>query len=161
MAERSIHFIVVHCAATRPSMDVRASDIDRWHKARGWGGIGYHYLIVRSGLMELGRPESEIGAHAYGYNRHSIGICMAGGIAEDGKAAENNFRPQQFNALITLLRELRVRYPGARICGHRDLSPDKDGDGIVEKWEWVKECPSFDVSVWCRNNGINPDAWTS
>lgn len=153
---RVIDLLVVHCAATRPSLDVRAVDIDRWHKARGWSRIGYHYVITRAGFVEVGREEQEVGAHVRGHNATSIGICLAGGVDESGKRVENNFRPQQFIALGTLLRELRVRYPKARICGHRDLSPDLDGDGVIESHEWVKGCPSFDVAEWCRSVGIEP-----
>ena len=34
-----------------------------------------------------------------------------------------------------------------KIVGHRDLSCDADGDGIVERHEWVKQCPGFDVAA--------------
>jgi len=151
---RQIDLLVVHCSATRPSLDVHAVDIDRWHKARGWRRIGYHYVITRDGTIEPGRPESEVGAHTQGHNARSIGICLVGGVAEDGRTAESNFREPQMQALARLLRQLRVRYPDAVICGHRDLSPDKDRDGVVERREWVKECPSFDVGTWLILNGL-------
>lgn len=151
---RSIDLIVVHCSATRPSLDVHAVDIDRWHKARGWSGIGYHYVITRSGGIERGRDEAEAGAHVQGHNARSIGVCLVGGVAEDGRTVEMNYTRAQWLALTTLLRELRSRYPKARICGHRDLSPDRDGDGRVERHEWVKGCPSFDVATWCTEFGI-------
>ena len=151
---RDINLLVVHCSATRPSLDVRAVEIDRWHRLRGFARIGYHYVVLRSGVVELGREEQEIGAHTAGHNGRSIGICLVGGVAEDGRRAEANFRPQQYRALAALLRELRQRYPRARICGHRDLSPDTDGDGVIERFEWVKECPSFDVTEWARQEGL-------
>lgn len=151
---RDIDLLVVHCSATRPSLDVHAIDIDRWHKARGWSGIGYHYVITRSGTVEVGRPEDAAGAHVQGHNRNSIGICLVGGVAEDGRTLEANYRDIQLSALKRLLRELRERYPHAAICGHRDLSPDRDGDGVVERHEWVKGCPSFDVGTWLTLNGF-------
>lgn len=154
---REINLLVVHCSATRPTLDVRAVDIDRWHKARGWRSIGYHYVITRAGFMEMGREEAVAGAHVAGHNRNSIGICLVGGVAENGRTPENNFRTAQFQSLITLLRELRERYPKARICGHRDLSPDKDGDGVIERGEWLKDCPCFDVAAWCASVGIEAE----
>ena len=41
---------------------------------------------------------------------------------------------------------LLVDYPGCKVCGHRDLSPDLNGNGEIEPEEWVKQCPCFDVS---------------
>jgi N-acetylmuramoyl-L-alanine amidase len=151
---RDIDHIVVHCSATRAALDVRAADIDRWHKARGWSRIGYHYVITRGGDLEAGRAEHEVGAHVQGHNRRSIGICLAGGIADDGKRAESNFTPAQWARLRALLVELRGRYPQAVICGHRDLSPDRDKDGVVERHEWLKDCPCFDVGTWLILNGL-------
>lgn len=151
---RQIDLIIVHCSATRPSLDVRAVDLDRWHRARGWRGLGYHYVITRGGLVEPGRPEFQIGAHTQGFNSRSIGVCLVGGVAEDGRTVEANYTTAQYQALHALLGDLRARYPQTRICGHRDLSPDLDGDGEVERHEWVKGCPSFDVATWCVEFGI-------
>ena len=50
--------------------------------------------------------------------------------------------------MAQLVRDLLARYPGAQVVGHRDLSPDKDGDGVVERHEWLKDCPCFDVPAW-------------
>lgn len=36
---KSTDWITIHCSATRPSMDVGAKEITKWHKARGWGRI--------------------------------------------------------------------------------------------------------------------------
>ena len=150
MSNYPIKRIVVHASATKPDMDVRAADIDRWHKDRGWNGIGYHHVITRDGLIEQGRPHETIGAHVLGWNTHSIAVCMAGGINDDG-VPEENYTPIQYEALRDLLDILTKRmYPGAMICGHRDLSPDKDGDGVIEEHEWLKACPCFDVGKWYK-----------
>ena len=71
-------FLVVHCSATRPEMDVGVEDIRRWHLAKGWSDIGYHYVITRNGTPQTGRPEGEIGAHVHGYNARSVGINLSG-----------------------------------------------------------------------------------
>lgn len=127
---RNIDTIVVHCADTPPSMDVRAADIDRWHKERGWKGIGYHFVIRRDGVVEPGRPIDTPGAHVEGHNAYSIGICMAG-----GKGTPGDFTAQQWTALHALVSAFTRVYPDAVVLGHRDLNPGK-------------ACPTFDVKEW-------------
>lgn len=60
------------------SEDVPMSTIRQWHQAKGWIREGYHFLIRGSGLIELGRPESMVGAHCKGQNSNSLGICICG-----------------------------------------------------------------------------------
>jgi N-acetyl-anhydromuramyl-L-alanine amidase AmpD len=123
---------IIHCSATPPSMDIGAEEIDQWHKANGWNGIGYHYVIRRDGMVELGRPLQDIGAHARGYNSCSVGVCMVGGTREDYKdRPENNFTPEQWGALAFLLNNITNTYRGIKIIGHNDVAD--------------KACPSFDV----------------
>lgn len=143
---RRIDYIIIHCSATRAGQDFHAADIDKWHKDRGWNCIGYHYVIDLDGNVELGRNVCNIGAHTYGYNRHSIGICYVGGLDENGIPADTRTEAQR-KSLYKLVRELHSSFPSAQIVGHRDLSPDINGDGIIEKWEWLKECPCFDVKT--------------
>ena len=121
-----------------PTQDIGASEIDEWHRDRGWTQIGYHYVIRRSGEVENGRDESQIGAHAAGYNADSIGICLVGGIGSDGEP-ESNFTFHQYAALATMLTTLQHRYPNTAICGHRDLPGVK------------KDCPCFDVQSFIHN----------
>lgn len=129
-------FIAVHCAATRPSQDIGRSEIDRWHRANGWAGIGYQYVIRRDGTLEVGRPLEAVGSHVQGFNEVSVGICLAGGVAEDGKTPEDNFTPAQKATLAGLLRVLKSTYPKATVQGHRDFP------------KVAKACPSFDVKKW-------------
>lgn len=142
--------LVVHCSATRPTQDIGVRDITQWHIQRGFDTVGYHYVIRRNGEVERGRPENAVGAHVRGHNANSIGICLAGGVDNAGKPA-NNFTAAQFVALHQLLDELRKRYPDARVLGHRDLSPDLNGDGVISPNEFIKACPSFDVATWLAN----------
>lgn len=80
------------------------------------------------------------------YNAHSIGICYEGGLDVQGCPADTR-TPEQCSALRLLVHQLLKRFRNnIRICGHRDLSPDRNGDGVVEPEEWVKECPCFEVS---------------
>lgn len=149
---RRTDYIVVHCSATRPGSDIGSDEIGQWHRARGFERIGYHAVIRRSGQVEFGRYMDAEGAHVQGQNYRSVGVCMVGGLGENSKA-ENNFTPAQFDSLHDVVRLLLKAYPNAEVLGHRDLSPDLDGDGIVERHEWVKDCPSFDVREWWAEVG--------
>lgn len=139
---KSTDYIAIHCSATRPSQNIGVEDIRKWHKAKGWSDVGYHYVITRKGQVQKGRAEKAVGAHVEGYNSRSIGICLVGGVSEaDFTKPENNFLPTQFVMLRALLDELLKRYPGAVIQGHRDF-PNVH-----------KACPSFDVKEWLSGHG--------
>lgn len=143
-------YVVIHCSATKPDMDIGRDEIDEWHRARGWSGIGYHYVVcrgARDGTVQVGRNLNEVGAHVHGFNRVSVGICWVGGLDENGDPVDNR-TPNQKMALRALITMAQWTWPGAEIVGHRDLSPDVDGDGIIEPWEWLKDCPCFDVREW-------------
>ena len=131
--ERKINEIIVHCTATAEGKDFKAADIDRWHKAKGWDGIGYHHVVDLDGTIEPGRPESKVGAHCLKHNTNSIGVVYVGGVASDGKTPKDTRTPQQKAALVKLLTELKHRYPNASIHGHRDFA--------------AKACPSFDATT--------------
>ena len=45
-----------------------------------------------------------------------------------------------------LVGQLQEKFPGCRVCGHRDLSPDLNGNGEIEPEEWIKQCPCFEVA---------------
>lgn len=148
---RKINLIVVHCSATPEGKDFTVNDIDRWHRARGFKKIGYHYVVYRDGTVHPGRSENEVGAHVSGYNNNSIGVCYIGGLTADGKKAKDTRTTAQKSGLLNLLIKLQKKYPDAKIVGHRDLSPDLNHDGKIEPNEWVKECPSFDAKTEYQN----------
>lgn len=130
----AVRYIVVHCSATPPSMDIGVAEIDRWHRQRGFLKIGYHRVIRRDGTVEKGRDWDEVGAHVEGWNSVSVGICLVGGIDDKGKP-EDSFEPVQKAILRAMLESLLVKFPKAQIIGHHDLNPHK-------------ACPSFDVKAW-------------
>lgn len=134
---REIDYIVVHCAATKPSMDIDVEWVRNLHvNERGWSDVGYHYFIKRDGTVQEGRPVSRWGAHVKGYNKRSIGICYAGGVAEDGKTPEDNRTEAQNKALRALIDALVIEYHGAEVLGHRDFP------------KVAKACPSFNTKDW-------------
>lgn len=133
MKQSDVSKIIVHCSATREGDDsINAEVIDRWHKARGWKGIGYHFVILLDGKIETGRMINKCGAHTKGYNCSSIGICYIGGVEKDGKTPKDTRTPEQIASMLELLRVLRKMYPDAKIHSHRDFA--------------AKACPSFDAT---------------
>ena len=151
MKKENIDAIVIHCTASRAGQDLRASDIDKMHKERGFACIGYNYVIDLDGTIEEGRKLDRDGAHCNtaglsgkSYNKHSIGIVYVGGLDENGNPADTR-TPEQKKAMVELVYRLMDEYPIKEVIGHRDASPDKNGNGTIEKNEWIKLCPCFDV----------------
>ncbi len=135
---REINLIVIHCSATRCNRRFPVEALEACHRAR-FGFIGYHYYVTRDGLLHLTLSEDVKGAHAKGYNAHSIGVCYEGGLDEQGRPADTR-TPAQKRTLLALLRSLRADYPEARIVGHRDLPNVK------------KDCPCFNAQ--CEYQGV-------
>lgn len=141
----TIDSIVIHCSATRANQDVRASDIDKWHKERGFKMIGYNFVIDLDGKVEKGRPLTMNGAHCKGWNNHSIGICYVGGLDKFGNPKDTRTNAQKVS-LMNLVYDLLDKFPDiSQILGHRDTSPDLNGDGQITPNEWIKACPCFEV----------------
>ena len=135
-------YIVIHCSQTRPSQNIGAKDIDRWHREQGWLKIGYATVIKRDGTIEQGREDDEVQAAVKGYNHTSFNLCLIGGAKEeDWKQPDDNFTGEQFESLKKELTRLVIKYPDAQIVGHRDLD-DK------------KFCPSFNVRKYLLNEDI-------
>ena len=129
---RRIDLIVIHCSATRATQRYTVDDCRRDHRARGFADIGYHYYITRDGVVHAGRPLYTVGAHATGYNAHSIGICYEGGLDIRGRPCDTR-TPEQKDTMEKLLERLKEDYPNAKVVGHRDLPDVK------------KDCPCFEV----------------
>ena len=129
---RRIDSIIVHCSATPERSHFTVEDIDRWHRKEGYAGCGYHYVVYLDGSIHKGRALWKPGAHCFGHNACSIGVCYIGGVARDGHTPKDTRTPEQKEALLTLLQELKKVFPMASIHGHYEYA--------------AKACPSFDVS---------------
>jgi N-acetylmuramoyl-L-alanine amidase len=133
---REIEEIIIHCSATRADMDY--VDVDWVRKIhveqRGWRDVGYHYFIKRDGVVEQGRPITQVGAHTKGHNSRSVGICYAGGL-DSNHDPEDNRTPEQIESLQRLITELMEAIPSIEeVSGHNEYS--------------TKACPCFDVKKW-------------
>lgn len=150
---RQVDHLIIHCSATAATQNVTATDIDKWHRAKGWWGCGYHYVITRDGRIQTAengdrcRPLDKAGAHVGdcgpGWNARSIGVCMVGGLNAQGKA-ENNFTPAQWKALGEVVLGVCSKFDIKHLGGHRDL--------IKKTGAPAKDCPCFDAFGWFKQN---------
>lgn len=122
----SIKKIVVHCSDSPQGRGDGAETIHRWHKERGWNGIGYHAVILEDGRIENGRPDYWQGAHARGANRNTLGICLIG---------RKTFTVKQMNSLRQYCNSKKIKYDlkTSDIIGHYEV-PNAG-----------KTCPNFDM----------------
>lgn len=141
-----MQYLTIHCAATPEGRDVKAAQINEWAKAK-FGQTSYHWVVELDGSKHRGLADNVRGAHVGGHNTGNIGICYVGGVAKDGKTVKDTRTDAQKKALRELVAEYRAKYPGIKVMGHRDWSPDKNGDGKITPNEWMKGCPSFDVAT--------------
>lgn len=139
---RKLERIFVHCTAGSQKQTIE--DLKAEFKRKGWRSPGYHIVIMPSGRVERLLPDEQISNGVQGYNSTAINVAYVGGIDANGKGVDNR-TPEQKKSLISVLSELKKKYPDAKIMGHRDISPDKNGNGIVDPWERIKECPVFDA----------------
>lgn len=152
---RTIDKIIIHCSDSPEGRNDTAADIRRWHKARGFRDIGYHYVIDLDGTVEEGRPLAQAGAHCTDHNSHSIGICYIGGAywrdgvnkqgkpnkGKDGKKVllpKDTRTEAQSLAMEDLVKNLLTRFPKATVHGHCEFA--------------AKACPCFDVQEWVKNS---------
>ena len=135
---RKIKYIAVHCTAGSQKSTV--NDLMAEFKKKRWKAPGYHYVITADGRIHQLLDTENVSNGVKGYNSVTVNIAYTGGM--DGV---DNRTDEQKKSLVVLLKLLRKRYPDAVIQGHRDFSPDRNGNGKIEKNEWIKKCPGFDA----------------
>ena len=128
---REIKQIIIHCSDSDYEWHDNIDTIRRWHIARGFKDIGYHYVILNDGTVVEGRSLSEPGAHCEGQNADSIGICLTG---------KKVFSRNQIAAYADLVQRLQEIY-GLR---NKHVKPHK-------YYNPYKTCPNFDVQTCLLN----------
>jgi N-acetylmuramoyl-L-alanine amidase len=157
---RQIDYIILHCTAG-PQTQTVENILHYWKSVLGWNTPGYHYMIKPDGeavnLVPIEKPSNGV----KGFNAHSINISYIGGVQTHkddpvnayGRPIDNR-TPQQLATMRNLVERFSTMFPSAIIQGHRDFSPDKNRDGIIEPSEWMKTCPSFSVKKWLDDIGF-------
>lgn len=137
---RKIKYIAVHCTAGSQKSTV--NDLMAEFRKKGWKAPGYHYVITADGKIHQLLDTEKVSNGVKGYNSVTVNIAYTGGM--DGV---DNRTDEQKKSLVVLLKMLHKRYPDAVIQGHRDFSTDRNGNGKIEKNEWIKKCPGFDAKT--------------
>jgi hypothetical protein len=118
--------VIHHSASPSGSMSV----FDKEHKAKGWDGVGYHFVIGNGtnsgdGQIEVTPrwPVQKWGAHAKTadnrFNEYGIGICMVGNFD-----VEHPTQKQLASlARLTAFLAKTYRIPVTNVIGHRDTKP--------------------------------------
>lgn len=141
---RSINRIFIHCTASPQTWGVH----ELWNSFRrqGWKKAGYHYVITADGGIHQLEALETVANGVKGYNATAIHIAYVGGIDDKGKAIDNRTEEQKAS-LTKLVNLMKRKFPLADVMGHRDISPDTNKNGKVDKWERIKECPCFDAKT--------------
>ena len=128
-----VEYIIVH--HSRRTYDCHTFIKIRHRFLRGWEDTGYHLLIGNKicgeGKISSGRSLEYQGAHAFGYNRNSIGVCVVGDYDK------NEPTLKQFSALIELLKDLCKKYnvPYDNVIGHNEIPG------------CIKTCPGKNINM--------------
>lgn len=106
---------ILHNSGVSVLQDIEV--IHNYHKdTRGYAGIGYHFYVKKNGEIYKGRPLEWEGAHAYGSNYDSIGICA------EGDYNIEDMPEVQKNAIIGLIAYLKERCKNLNVVqAHRDV----------------------------------------
>lgn len=167
---RDVHWIILHCTAGPQTQ--KPKNILAYWKSIGWKTPGYHFMIEADGTIHELVPIEKPSNGVKGFNAHSINISYIGGVvtAEDATPEMakgtpiDNRTPQQRQAMQMLVEKYSSMFPKAVVQGHRDFSPDKNRNGIIEPAEWMKTCPSFSAKAWLQEIGfrtkIKQEFWT-
>lgn len=151
---RKIDFFFIHCSAGHSNLDAVRN---WWHRSkqaggRGWKIGGYHAWVDYDGSITWLYPFEQVTNGVRGHNHNSFHIAYRGGVLKDNvhQAADTRTEEQKAGILMAITEAfatLQMYQPihHIKILGHRDASRDKNGNGVIESWERIKECPSFDA----------------
>ncbi|MES2651271.1 MAG: N-acetylmuramoyl-L-alanine amidase [Bacteroidota bacterium] len=148
-----VKYIVFHCTGANKFQTVESIK-NYWRmpepKGKGWKSVGYMHLVDYNGVDHQLATVDQITNGVAGYNANAIHISYIGG--ENWKDTRSD---AQKATLEKLAKKYHALYPNAKIVGHRDFSPDKNGNGKIDPSEYMKICPAFEVSTWLKEIGIN------
>lgn len=149
---RDIRYIVLHTTATK--LDTKVESIQRyWKTELGWKNPGYHFMYDKEGKEYQLAPLEQICNGVQGYNKYCVHLATIGGMNDKGEYVDNRTEAQK-QAVERRVRLLHAQFPKAIIQGHRDFSPDKNKNGIIEPHEWIKACPLYSVKEWLVEIGF-------
>lgn len=107
----------VNFTAESTTRDRLVSILSTHTGSRGWGDIGYHYIIDRAGRIWEGRPADRQGAHVSGGNEHNLGVMVLGNFEQQSPTQD------QLDSLLAAMRYFKSAYrlDAQQIFTHREL----------------------------------------
>lgn len=146
MSMLPIKFLTIHCTATPEGLNCTAQqiadmDILRFHQE------SYHHIVTLDGVNHQRLSDGTLGAHVGKHNSGNIGVSYVGGLDRVTKKGKDTRTEAQRTTLRNIVAAYKAKYPGIKVLGHRDWSPDLNHDGKLTPNEWVKQCPCFDVGT--------------
>lgn len=159
---RKILYISTHCSA---GFSLIPAIEKFWYNTLKWKSPGYHIIIYEDGTkwyvtsngsysQDVTKLDlNKITNGVQGFNSESVHICYIGGVlrtntsvaADTRTPAQKKSIREAISLVQTQLKASGQDISKVKIQGHRDFSPDKNGNGVIEPWERIKECPSFDA----------------
>jgi N-acetylmuramoyl-L-alanine amidase len=166
-----VNNIVIHCSAGFGKVDSIQSF---WKNTLKWKGKGYHFIIDTDGTIYYLKSNTDVQGYSLkeedlnlnlitngvlGFNNETIHICYIGGVKNTGTSKKpiwigEDTRTNEQKQSIDKCIQISINWlknngkditNNLGIVGHRDFSPDKDKNGVIAKWERIKECPCFDA----------------
>lgn len=122
LVSRKINKVFIHCSASDNPAHDDVSVMDKWHRARGYSGCGYHFFIKKDGTIQNGREIDRVPAAQAPHNKGSLAICLHG-------LDKDKFTNAQFESLRRLCSAINHAYD-VTFHGHCEVSN--------------KLCPVFD-----------------
>lgn len=142
-------WLTFHCTSG-PQRQSTQEIFNYWKNHNKWSNVGYHFLISADGTIEQCKEVWQSTNGVKGFNTRNIHICYKG-----GQNAIDTRTDAQIKSQLMLLDFFKEKYPNVIALGHRDFSTDANGNGILERWEWIKSCPSYDFRSDIMNRGKN------
>lgn len=146
---KNINTIFIHCTAGYGNV----AAMKKFWKTLGWNSPGYHLVVDQLGNIEVVHPFALPSNGVKGFNANSINISYIGGVDKNNvnKSVDTRTALQKAGLIkaiglaIDWIESTGGSKTKLQIKGHRDASPDQNGDGVIASWERIKECPSFDA----------------
>jgi len=133
----TINRIVIHQTDTTDDGSFTPYNIANYHvNTNNWAGIGYHYVILDSGVIYQTQKDTKISYHASGFNTTSIGITITGDHRRNNNEENLSLiERKEYRSLVFLVSKLKEKYniPINNIIGHNETGSPKS-------------CPNLDMN---------------